>query len=732
METLKGSEDIDFQKYWQILKRHRVISFKVFLGVVILAFFAALFSEKQYSAYGKLKFNKQNATASLITEDQNNLGTLETLRSTATPVDTEAEVIRSAPVVRTVINQLGLTEKTGENVDYQDFVENLSISNIPGTDVLTVAYTSKEKKEAESIVNAIMQAYLNQNIGINRTKAQAARTFINNQLPQAEANLLSAEEELKLFKQQHNIVNLDVESELAANKIGLIDEKINLAKVSLVKANSRIKGIRSKLTIDSREAIDLNRINDSPAIQQVLTRLRSTEDQLALERSRFRDNSPIVINLKAQKAELEKELQRRSKSTFNRNQLKTRRNFQTGDIQKDLSQELVSSEILKQSLIRELSSLEKLKESSRQKNNLVPQIQQKYRDLQRKTEVAQSAYKTLIVNLQKAQIAENQSVNNAQIISNAIVGKYPVSTSKKLIVLGGLGLGSILYIIVAFLSELKDPSFKTSGDLHKTFDYKLLTTIPNLEEKSLLGKNRPWAIQPELHTTDDPFSLVSEAYKMLYSNLQFLADDESIKVVTITSSIPQEGKTTVSANLAGMVSQLNKRVLLIDADLHKPRQHSIWNVEKKEGLIELLQNKISLSEAVQKVDINPKLDILTAGSIQTEYLSLLKSDRMSELLHECRHYYDLVIIDTPPVLLFSDTLVVGRKTDGIVLVGRLGVTNPTISNSAKDLLEQSGQRILGVVINGVDRNVDSYYRYSSNYELKLQYQDRSLPPSISL
>jgi len=117
--------------------------------------------------------------------------------------------------------------------------------------------------------------------------------------------------------------------------------------------------------------------------------------------------------------------------------------------------------------------------------------------------------------------------------------------------------------------------------------------------------------------------------------------------------------------------------------------------------------------------------------MQTEYLSLLKSNRMSELLEKCKHKYDLIVIDTPPVLLFSDTLVIGRKTDGIVLVGRLGVTNPTISNSAKDLLEQSRQRILGVVINGVDRGVDGYYRYSSNYEQKLEYQDRSLPSSHS-
>ena len=716
MELSKHPEDIDFQKYWQILKRHKIPATTVFLATVILATIFALLSEKKYAAYGKLKFTKENTTSALIAESGEKLGKLETLSSTATPVDTEAEVIKSAPVVKEVIKRLNLTTEKGEPVKYEDFLKSLSVKNIPGTDILTIAYQSTEPKKTETVVNAIIDVYLDKNIAINRTQAQAAREFISQQLPKTEAELQAAEAKLKAFKEQNNIVNLNIETELAANNIGLIDEQINLVEVKLEKINSHIDAIEGKLNITSEEAIALNTINDSSAVQQLLTKLKDVEDRLAVERSRFRENSPTILNLEDKKAELEKELQKRTQTSLNLEKPTLRNIFQTGDIQKQLAQNLVSNEVQRQSLTKELRSLQDLKAASQQRNNLIPQLEQKYQDLLRKTEVAQTAYENLLRNLQQVQIAENQNVGNAQVVSQAVVSQYPVSTSRKLIVAAGIGVGSVLYVITAFILELKDPSFKTSGELRQSLNYKLLTTVPNLEEKDFIGRSLPLAILPELQTTEAPYSLVSEAYKMLYTNLQFLVTDRDIKVVTVTSSIPKEGKSTISANLASAIAQLGQKVLLIDGDFHKPRQHSIWKLNNQVGLIEVLQKKASLSEVIQRLQINPMLDVLPAGLNQTEYLSLLKSERMKEVIAFCREKYDLVVIDTPPVLLFSDTLTISKNTDGIVLVGRVGITNPTTAKNAKELLEQSKQRILGVVVNGVDNEPENHYKYAKNYE----------------
>ena len=729
MELSKHPEDIDFQKYWQILTRHKIPATTVFIATVILATVFALLSEKEYEASGKLKFSRENATSALIA-DSENIGKLDTLKSTATPVDTEAEVITSAPLVTEVIEKLELTDDEGELISYEDFLKNLSLENIPGTDVLNIAYQSADAEEAEAIVNTIIEAYIDKNITVNRTKAQAAREFIGQQLPSTEAELQAAETRLKTFKEQHNIVNIEVETELAANKIGSIDQQINSAETRLEKVNSQINEIEQKLNITSKEAIALNTVNDSSVVQQLLTKLKDIEDQLALERSRFSDNNPVVIDLKEKKAELEKELQKRSQNSLGLESATVRKVFQMGDIQQQLAQNLVDREVERQSLVRELNSLQAQKAGFQQQNNLIPQIQQKYKELLRKTEVAQTAYENLLVNLQQVQIAENQNVGNAQIVSQAVISQYPVSTSRKLFVAGGIAIGSVLYIVTAFLLEIKDPSFKTSKELRQSLNYKLLTTVPNLQPKDFLGRIQPSAISPELQVAEFPHSLVSEAYKMLYTNLQFLVTDRDINVVTITSSIPKEGKSTVSANLASAVAQIGQKVLLIDGDLHKPKQHIIWGVNNSVGLIEVLQKKGSLSDAIRSSPIHSSLDILPAGSNQAECLSLLKSERMSEMIASCRKNYDLVIIDTPPVLLFSDTLTISRNTDGIILVGRLGVSNPTTSNSAKELLEQSRQRVLGMVVNGANEDSETYYKYARDYE-SIQQQPKLLSPSSS-
>ncbi len=720
MELSKHPEDIDFQKYWQILKRYKTQSTTVFLITVFLATILALLSEKKYAAYGELKFTKENATSALIAESGEKLGKLETLKSTSTPVDTEAEVIKSAPVIEEVIQQVDLVTKEGEPINYEDFLKNLNVNNVPGTDILSINYQSADKEEAKIIVNTIIKVYLEKNIAVNRTQAQAAREFITQQLPKTEAKLQTAETQLKAFKEQNNIVNLDVETELAAKKIGLIDEQTDSVEVKLKKVNSQIDEIQQKLNIKSGEAIALNTINDSPAVQQVLTKLNNVEDSLAIERSRFRENSPVIINLKEKKAELEQELQRRTQQSLSSGEIRSRKVFQTGDIQKQLAQNLVNNEVQRQSLTKELKSLQTIKAISQQKNNLIPKLQQQYQSLLRKTEVSQVAYKSLLSSLQQIQIAENQNVGNAQVVSQAVLTKYPVSTSRKLIVAGGIGLGSILYMITAFLLELKDSSFKTSRELRQSLDYKLLTAIPNMAQKDLFGRTQPLSIMPELQATDAPYSLVSEAYRMLYNNLYFVVNNQDVQVVAVTSSIPKEGKTTVSANLASTVAQLGKKVLLIDGDLHQPKQHSVWKIDNNKGLIDAIQDKIPLSDVICSSPNNPALDILPAGSNQARASFLLKAERIQEIISLCRENYDFIVIDTAPVLLFADTLTISDNTDGIILVGRLGVANPITTRNAKELLEQSEQKILGMVVNGIDNEPESYYQYARDYEFSQQ------------
>lgn len=716
MELPTPPEELDFQKYWLILKRHSVPATGVFLITVIIAATLALFSEKKYEAAGKLKFIKENATSALVTEAGEKIGKLDTLKFEGTPVDTEAEVLRSAPVVQQTIQSLNLTDQKGKLVTYESFLKNLEVKTVQDTDILQVSYQDPDPKQAQLIVDTLMDKYLNQSVSINRTAASSAKDFITQQLPKTEQQLKQAETNLRAFQEKYQVVNLGVESQLSVNQLGEIDNKIDQVRANLGKVNERINELETKLGISSQEALSLNTLNDSSAVQQLVTKLKDVEDKLASERSRFLDTNPSIIALQEEKAYLEQELARRTGQSIGSGGVVASGNLQTGDIEKGLAENLVNYEVERRSLAKELESLTQAKANYQQRSNLLPQLQQQQRDLERKLEAAQSAYETLLRNLQQVQIAENQNVNNAQIVSPAIASEFPVTLSKPAMLAAGVFAGSLFYVITAFILEIRDPSLKTTKEVRSLLNYKLLGMIPHSQpQKFLPGIEMDEPSVPGRLVQEVPYSLMSEAYRMVQANLQFLTHQEDLKAIVITSSIPQEGKSTVSSNLATAIAQLGKKVLLIDADVHHPQQHEIWELENSVGLLNVLQDQNLLTQAIKSVV--PNLDVLTAGNTPSNSLALLNSPQMRSLSEELQQDYDLIIFDTPPLLLFADALTIGKLADGILMVVRPGLIEPASANASKEMLEQSGQNILGLVVNGVVTKYepDSYYYHAKAY-----------------
>lgn len=730
MDKKQQIEEFNFNRYWQILKFHKIPALSIFLITCILAIFMAANTEKKYAAQGKIKFTKESFASSLVTEAGKKLGTLETFNGTATPVDTEAEVLVSPPIINQVIKELNLKNEEGETLTYEDVSQNLQVDNIPGTDVLNISYASKDTEEAQAVVNSVIKAYIAYDVETNRAQAKSARDFITKQLPQTEEELKLAEANLRSFQERYGLVDLNAETEQTVIQIGQIDEQITTAKARLEKIKGRIQEAEAKLGVPSQQALALNTINDSPIVQQILLKLKEVEDRLAIERSRFQEGNPVIVSLEAQKKELEKELETRVRQSLGSQasvavQLLQR---QTGDVQEVLTEQLVNYEVERQSLEKEINSLEESKNSYRQRANLLPELEERHRSLLRQLDASQTAYNTLLNNLQQVQIIANQSVGNAQIIGDAMVSKYPVSLSPKLIMAGGIGLGSILGIITAFLLELRNPSYKTTQELRQTYRYKLLGTTPNQHSPNFLGFTGFKALSAERAIADEPYSIASEAYRILHTNLQFL-DDRDIKVVTVTSSIPKEGKSTVSANLAAALAQIKKKVLIIDADLHRPQQHKIWGTFNHQGLAEILRDEATISETIQQ--ITPYIHLIPSGLAQQgESLMLLEPKKLATLIERVKYDYDLVVFDTPPVLLFADALTIAGQTEGIVFIARPGITSPASAASSKELLDQSGHKVLGLVVNGVDEDSGTYFKYAKDY-----YQNHStqlkLPQKIN-
>lgn len=715
MESKQYVEDIDFQKYWLILKRRWLPATSVFLLIIILAIAFAATRKPTYQASGKLLFKKKNTTSGLVTEAGGKIGELDTLSQLNTPVDTEAEVVASIPVIQKTIAALKLKDEKGQPLTPDDIFKQLTAKGIKGTDVLEVTFTSENPQEATDVVNQLMKVYIQHNILTNRAEAAAARSFIAKQLPEVEANVRKAEAALRNFKEQNNIVALDQEAIFAAQSMANLNDQISSVEATLADVTAQSQSLQNQLDLSPEQAIALNSLSQSRAVQQVVIDLEQIEDQLNVQRTRYQEQHPIIANLKRREAAQEELLKERVEQVIGAREKVDEENLQLGELKEKMIQDLVNTEVQRLGLFNKISSLSRAQTTSKERATILPRLQQGQRDLERQVEAAQSTYQLLLKNLQEVSIAENQNVGNANVIAYALVPEKPVGPKKKLILGGAMVAGSLLYIITAFLIDLMDPSIKTAKELRSLFRYTWLGMIPNWRKKGLFRRGKLDDRVPQTPVRDAPNAVISEAYRMLEANLKFLSPDKQLKVIVVTSSVSKEGKSTVSANLAAAMAQLGRRVLLIDGDMRHPVQHHIWDLTNVAGLSEVIVNQAEFKMAVREV--MDKLDVLPAGVIPPNPLALLNSQRMASLIDEFSKSYDFVILDTPPLVLVADAITLGKMTDGILLVTRPGVVDRVSATASKEFLVRSGQAVLGLVVNGVKLKdePDSYFHHAKTY-----------------
>lgn len=221
-----------------------------------------------------------------------------------------------------------------------------------------------------------------------------------------------------------------------------------------------------------------------------------------------------------------------------------------------------------------------------------------------------------------------------------------------------------------------------------------------------------------LETTNNPTSFITESYKLLRTNLNFKNINNKFQVILFTSAGKQEGKSTTICNLAVTFSQSGKRVLLIDADLRLPKVNFIFEINKiRPGLSNLLVEGLALDSVIQKKEGLEKLEILIAGNKKVSPTELLNSDAFGDLIMACRHDYDIILIDAPPVLSFADASIVLKVVDGVILVVAANETKKSMLIEAKKNLDKVDANIVGVVLTKVKIKKNSnYYRY---------YEDRT-------
>ena len=299
-------------------------------------------------------------------------------------------------------------------------------------------------------------------------------------------------------------------------------------------------------------------------------------------------------------------------------------------------------------------------------------------------------------------------VENVQVIDKAQTPSSPIKPRPilNMAIAGVLALMSGVFL--AFLIEYLDNTIKTADDVEKYLELPVLGAIPKLKDED-----------SKLIAITNPKSPVSEAFRTLRTNIQFSSIDKEMKTIIITSSSPSEGKSIISANLASIIAQGDKKVLLIDCDFRKPRVHKNFRISNLEGITNVLMGEMVLSEVVYKYEALGNLNVLTSGPIPPNPAELLGSKRMKDFLEEIKKDYDMIILGTPPVGLVTDSAVLSTIADGLIYVTAVGQTDVEVIKRAKELLDKVDANIIGVVLNKIPIEGRSYYKYQyyqySNY-----------------
>ncbi|NCJ07065.1 polysaccharide biosynthesis tyrosine autokinase [Synechococcales cyanobacterium C] len=711
VELQANDDEINLADLLQTLRRRWFAACLTCGGVIVVAALYTLTRTPIYEAEGQIILQNIDRTSNLA-------GLAETLSDptgftrNSNPLENEIQILRSSPLLEQVISLLP-PEDPDKPLTVRGFREVINISATREADVLQLRYRSANPQLAAMTVNQLMQTYLQNSVQLSRSQTQAARQFIEEQLPRTETELRQAEQSLRQFKEVNGIVELSQEATATVSELSGLRGQISETQAQYLEAQENSSQLRQQFGMTAAQALAVGRLSESAGVQGTLRELQKVEDQLAVAATIYAEAHPELTELRNQQAALQQTLQGRVSETVGGNALASS-STQMGTFSLDLATDLVRAEVAQRSLAERLAGLQSEFAAYQNRAQILPGLEQQYRQLQRQVEVAQITYQNLLKGLQDAQLAENQTIGNARVLDPAVVPDKAVSPRILRNLTLGVFFGFISGVGVALLLETLDNRVKTVKDVRAIYNFVLLGSIPLLRESrsSLWKTNDPDSNPPLLTLRDDTHSMSSEAYRMLLANLKFVRSDQPLKVMIMTSAMPGEGKSTTVANLALAMVELGARVLIIDADFRRPSQHHLWERPNRTGLSNVLVEPSTFPYALIRNETE-NLDVLTAGVLPPSPVALLDSQAMRSLLENVKAQYDYVLIDTPPLAAAADALILGQMVDGVILVARPEVLNRSAAVMAREALQQAHQPVVGMVINGVipENEADSYYYY---------------------
>jgi succinoglycan biosynthesis transport protein ExoP len=730
-----GAEIINLKHYWRVIIKNKKLIIATTLACFLLSLIYAFTATPLYTAQSQIKIGTYQPILTnakiedLLQQGSRESNYFDTQVQEITSLSLADQVLRDAKIKSylTSLSSSGFfsgsknssddiikEELTNEQInnpvnadsEYQssykelkDYLKLVKVSPIRKTSLVNISATLKDPEMSAYMANKHASEYIDW-IRFKRMEQQSrGLTFLKMQANELREKVSDLEREMADYAETHSIIALNKDENITVQKMAQLNALLTDATNKRIQYENEYKQAESALETNSAGVDDASVI----AMRSELGKLEAERQLLG---TKFTPSYPRIQQIDSQIANIQ-------------NTIKEQRR----QIVEGLKSKALSAKEEEQNLIEEL-------EKQKSQTFDLSKKQVNFNILNRELTASRELLQNILSQIKETSIAVESNTTNVSLVDPAVIPDSPSFPRKRIVVLigllGGLGLG----LGLAFLINYFDNSVRSIDDLTDAVAVPTLGMIPTFElfpanEKKLLGDSHGKDKVDERHVTTkedgipdfikNPKSIASESYRSIRTALLLSQADTPPKKLLVTSSQASEGKTTTSLNLAASFASTGRKVIIIDADLRKPKLHKKLGLDgEHNGLAEVLAGLKNIDDVVIN-DLIPNVTVMLSGTIPPNPSELLGSQSMEKMLNELAEKYDHVIVDSPPVLPVTDAVVLSRYVDGVAIVVRAGVTPKRVVQDATAKLSYVGAKILGCILNDVDTKKGEYKYYARYY-----------------
>ena len=578
----------------------------------------------------------------------------------------------------------------------------INVAPRPNSQLVNISVSSFDPRFAAQMANAVVEEYIRSNMQRRYDAGQEAREFLEDQLNEMRISLERADQALADFAEDNRVADLSQRLEMARTTLRNLNSRQSEANANLV----QLRAFREM--IDNGRGAEIRAVREDGEIANLRRELNELNSQYASLSQRYQPGFPELVELETRRNEMRQQMAARERAILAN----------------------VRSEY--ENISAEVASLETAIQEQEGAILALNQRGVQFNILRREFETNQELYNGMLQRLREIGIASGIQENNIAMIEPAMTAGRPVLPNPQRNISMALALGLAVAVGLALMLEFLDTTIRRVEDVERTANRPVIGLVPAVKAsrkrgESLMARRR--AERAVSHYSEiHPKSSVSEAFRSLRTSLMFSTPEGMPKTLLVTSPGPGDGKTTNAINLATVMAQNGAKVLLIDADLRKPRLHRDFGIPMAPGLtnrIAGVSSKNSTSSIVATT-VNG-LFIMPAGNQAPNPAELLSSERMRKLVGLAARTFDHVIIDSAPILGLADALILSRMVDGVIMVTASGKTTKTSFRTSVRRMNQVHAPLLGVVLNRVDMESPDYAYYSSYYYNYYSDPDQDAP-----